>query len=148
MKVNQLFILLAAFAGIWVAFQGAINGLLARQLSHPLQATFVSFLGGTLVIALILVFLQPEIPSGTTLKRIPWYLYTGGAMGVFFVTVALLSVPRIGATQFLAAILAGQVVGALLIDHFGLLEVPVQHISWKRIGGVLLIVIGVFLTQR
>jgi bacterial/archaeal transporter family-2 protein len=44
--------------------------------------------------------------------------------------------------------LTGQVVASIAIDHFGLLGVPVQSASLPRIGGALLIVMGVVIVQR
>ena len=148
MKTAQIFLLFSLMAGILLPFQGAINGLLSQSLKHPLQATLVSFTCGVLAIVLILLFIQPEIPKWTTLKTLPWYLFAGGVLGVIFVTAALLSVPKIGATNFLAALLLGQMIGSVIIDHFGILKVPVQPISLIRVIGIVVIAIGMWLVQQ
>jgi transporter family-2 protein len=44
--------------------------------------------------------------------------------------------------------LTGQVVASIVIDHFGLLGVPVRSAGLARIGGALLIVVGVVIVQR
>lgn len=59
-----------------------------------------------------------------------------------------LSVQRIGGTAFLAAMLTGQMAGALILDHFGLFNVPVQPISVSRLAGIVLLALGVYLVQR
>ena len=43
--------------------------------------------------------------------------------------------------------LTGQVVASVVTDHFGLLGVPVQSAGLARIGGALLIVVGVVIVQ-
>jgi len=45
-------------------------------------------------------------------------------------------------------IIAGQMIVTLIIDHFGLLGVPVKEISPIRIGGILLITVGVVLIRK
>ena len=45
-------------------------------------------------------------------------------------------------------IIAGQMIVTLIIDHFGLLGVPVKEVSIARIGGILLITAGVVLIRR
>ncbi len=148
MKATQLFLVFSVLAGVLVPFQSAINGLLSQSMKHPLQATLISFAGGVLALLIILLVIQPDIPKWAEIKGLPWYLFIGGVLGVVFVTSALLSVPRIGATNFLGAVLLGQVIGSLIIDQFGLLQVPVQPITIKRIVGIIAIGIGVWLVQQ
>ena len=148
MKSSTLFIILSLAAGLVIPLQGALNGILGKQMNHPLQATFISFLGGVFFLFILLIIINPDIPTWSMLKGNPWYIYTGGFLGVIFVTMALLSVPIIGAGNFLAAALTGQMVGAIIIDHFGILNVPVQPITWTRVLGVLFLFLGVYLVKR
>ena len=145
MKSIYLFISIAA--GVLVPYQAAMNGLLNRYMDNPLQASFVNFAAGLVFVILVLLLLRPDIPGVATLAAVPWYLYLGGVLGVCFVTAALLAVPRIGGTAFLAAMLAGQMAGALVMDHFGLLDVPVHPISLTRLTGIGLLAAGVWLVQ-
>lgn len=144
----QFFLLLSFAGGFLIPYQAAINGLLSKYLQHPLQASAVNFLGGAAFITLILLYLQPALPAVDNLRRVPWPLFCGGILGALFVTASLLSVPRIGGTAFLAAMLAGQMVGAMVMDHYGLLNVPEHPISLTRIAGIATLVLGVYLVQR
>lgn len=144
----QFFLLISVAAGMLIPYQAAINGLLSRSLQHPLQASAVNFLGGAVFLVLLLLYLQPALPAAESLRKIPWYLYCGGIMGVLFVTASLIAVPQIGGTAFLAAMLTGQMVGAVILDHFGLLNVPVQPVSLSRIAGIGMLALGVYLVQR
>lgn len=145
--MKSTFLILSIIAGALVPYQAAINGMLNKYMSNPLQASLVNFLGGAVFVVVLLLFLRPDVPAVDTLGRIPWYLYFGGLLGVCFVTIALLSVPRIGGTAFLAAMLTGQMAGAMLMDHFGLLGVPVHPISMTRLAGITLLGVGVWLVQ-
>lgn len=145
---TQWFLVVSFAAGMLIPYQAAINGLLSSHLEHPLQASLFNFIGGALFLSLLLLLIQPALPAFDTLRRIPWYLFAGGVLGVLFVTASLLAVPRIGGTAFLALMLTGQMMGALILDHFGLFEVPVQPVTVSRIAGVMLLGLGVYLVQR
>jgi bacterial/archaeal transporter family-2 protein len=75
-------------------------------------------------------------------------MWTGGLLGAFFVCASIILTPRLGAATTVGVFLTGQVVASIAIDHFGLLGVPVQSASLPRIGGALLIVMGVVIVQR
>ena len=145
--MKSTYLLLSVVAGVLVPYQAAVNGMLNKYMDNPLQASLVNFAGGVVFVVLMLLFLRPAVPALDTLESVPWYLYFGGLLGVCFVTIALLSVPRIGGTAFLAAMLTGQMAGALVMDHFGLLGVPVHLISLKRLAGISLLAAGIWLVQ-
>ncbi|TKG97310.1 DMT family transporter [Puteibacter caeruleilacunae] len=144
----MIYILFAVLMGALSPLQAGINAQLSQYLKHPLQATFFSFLGGIILISLIVTFLVPAFPNFSQLREVPWYLYIGGALGVVFVTGFLLLIPRIGATSLVAAVLVGQLVMSIIIDHFGWLGVQTIEISMKRLVGVILLVIGTLLVQK
>jgi transporter family-2 protein len=56
--------------------------------------------------------------------------------------------PRLGATLTFSLVVAGQLLMAVALDHYGLLGVPVQTISWLRILGIALITAGVVLIRK
>jgi transporter family-2 protein len=55
---------------------------------------------------------------------------------------------ELGATTLLALTLLGQLSTALVIDHFGWLQMPENPITWTRIAGVALLGAGVWLVSR
>jgi bacterial/archaeal transporter family-2 protein len=56
-------------------------------------------------------------------------------------------VPQLGAATFFALLIAGQMIGSIAFDHFGLLGVPVHPISAVRLAGAALLVGGVVLIR-
>lgn len=144
----QFFLLISFAGGLAIPYQAAINGLLSKYLHHPLQASAVNFVGGAVFIALLLLYLQPALPAMDNVRKIPWYLFCGGILGAFFVTAALIAVPRIGGTTFLAAMFTGQMVGAVIMDHYGLLNVSAHPVSLTRIAGIGLLAAGMYLVHR
>ena len=72
---------------------------------------------------------------------------SGGLLGATFVTSAGVLAPRLGAATLVAAVVAGQMVGALLLDHYGVVGYPQHSLSIERVTGVMLVMTGVALIQ-
>ena len=69
-------------------------------------------------------------------------------MGAYFVTMTIVSVPRLGAMSVMALLIAGQMTMSLVMDHFGWLGIPSQPISPLRVLGALLLFVGVVLIRK
>jgi transporter family-2 protein len=79
----------------------------------------------------------------------PWWIYvSGGTIGAIFVFFLLFSTPIIGATAMIGAVIAGQLIGSVALDHFGALGLPQQALSPGRALGIALLVGGVFLIRK
>ncbi len=138
---------LALIAGICIPTQAGINSQLNDWTRSPVLAATISFTVGTLVLIIYAVILRLPLPSLSTLTGQPWWIWTGGALGAFFVATSIYLVPRLGATTMLAWFLAGQFGASILLDHFGWLGFSQQPISLTRIVGVLLIAAGAMLVR-
>jgi transporter family-2 protein len=78
----------------------------------------------------------------------PWWAWGAGILGGLYIAASAAFGPMIGGATFLALIVAGQIVTALALDHFGLLGFPVRPIDAWRLTGALLVVGGMFLLAR
>ncbi len=149
MQKSLWLILVAVAVGGLVPFQSSINAHLGQFVKSPLQATLINFLGGVLILLIILLlFYKNPFPSITEIKQIPWYLFFGGLFGVTFVTTVVILTPKIGITNMLAGAMVGQLILSAVIDHFGLLNIPVHPISWQRALGICMLIGGIALTQK
>lgn len=142
-----LLALLALVAGTCVPTQAGINARLSLWTRSPVLAAGISFFVGTLVLAGYLLAARLPFPPLRTLAEQPWWLWSGGVFGAFFVAVTIYLAPRLGATNMLAWVLTGQMTAALLLDHFGLLGYPLHAMSLGRAAGVLLLVAGVLMIR-
>ena len=137
-------VVIGLVAGSLLGAQPSINGQLGRSLEHPLQASLISFGSGTAIILVISVLIGSFPPAFTTPPReLPWWIWFGGAIGVIMVTTSLILVPRVGSLPWFAAVMTGQTVAALCLDHFGLLGNPKIPTSPLRMLGVGLLAAGV-----
>lgn len=148
MTVKFLISLCAAlFAGSMIAFQSPINARLGLATGGPLIATFFSFAVGTVALGILLI-VTGNIPRGADMAATAPWMWLGGLMGAVFVFVSVSVVPVLGAALMIALFVAGQLIGALIIDKTGFLLPAQIPLSWERIGAVALILCGVILFGR
>ncbi|SMQ25878.1 transporter family-2 protein [Pseudomonas helmanticensis] len=138
---------LAAFAGAVVPFQSAINSNLARALGHPLWATLASLLVSVLLLLPVILALRLPLPSMAFISKAPLWMWAGGAFGVCFVALAVVLLPKLGASGFVALALAGQVIASMVLDHFGLFGLVEKQLTVSRVSGAVLLIAGVVLIQ-
>ncbi len=145
---KYILIFAALIIGGFLSVQGSINAQLSSFLKHPLQAALTNFLVGTVILLLLNIVLRTTMPTISELKTVPWYLFFGGAIGAMFVTSVVLLIPQIGVTTMLAASIAGQLIIAAIIDHYGFFGINVRPISLSRVAGIILLILGIFLIQK
>lgn len=109
-----VFALLAFLAGGGSSVQQAINGRVSQQVG-PWMTTLNNFVVGTA--ALVVVFAFSLIVHGH-LHPLPhtWWLYTGGLIGMSFIWLAALLVRVYGVLVLGLSMIAGQVIGAQVIQ--------------------------------
>ncbi|WDZ88020.1 DMT family transporter [Micromonospora cathayae] len=133
--------LLPLLAGIGIAWQQAVNGRVRAAAGNALTATLVNFTVGTL--ALLVVFavdlLVRGLPGGG-LPAEPW-LYLGGPLGILFIALAAAIVRFTGVLLLGLATIAGQIVGAVLLDV--LLPTAASHPGPATLLGAALTLVAV-----
>ena len=147
MNAATLPLALALFAGALIAVQAPINAILGKASGSPIIAAFISFVVGTIALGAF-VARSPNGLFAAELRSVPWYAWTGGLYGAFFVAIAAFGAPRIGVGPLLTAAIAGQLLGAIILDHYGLLGLARQPVSIEKIAGVALVLIGAWLVRR
>jgi len=143
-----LLVPVALGAGTAVSMQFGVNSQLRTVAGGPVAASAVSFIVGTVTLVALTFVLNRGLPSFGDVSGAPWWIWTGGLLGAFYVFASIILTPRLGAATTVALILTGQVLGSIVIDHFGLFRVAAQDATPLRLLGALLIVAGVFFVQR
>jgi len=139
----QLFaLLLAVIAGVLVGVQRALNGQINEHSQNSYTTSLLNFITGTsfltlfiiILIALGRVELQP-LPIG------PWWIYTGGVIGVIYIAATSLIVQHLGVLTFTLFSVGGQLIASLLLDIYS----PTQgvSVSWYLVSGIAMTYIGV-----
>lgn len=116
----------SGLAGVLVAVQSRVNGGLSQQLGNGYVTAAVSF-GSGLVIMCILMLASPRARRGLgqlrteiRARRLPAWTLFGGAAGALFVLGQGTVAPLTGLAMFTVGIVAGQVLGGLILDRVGL----------------------------
>ena len=141
-------IVLSLLAGAAVPMQAGSNARLGVLLGHPFWATAISLCVSGAAIAVVMLLIKVPRPNGAALLGAPWWVWLGGLAGVFYITVALITVPRLGALNFIMAVVVGQLVISLLIDYFGLLGLPKNTPSLQKLLGVSVVLAGFVIASR
>ncbi len=142
------FYLVSIIAGIAVAFQTGVNSQLRTDTGNPVLAALISFIIGTAALVVLYFAFFRQSPIFPADYKFEWWKFTGGLLGVLYVTAVVIAAPRIGAGNALAFIVGGQFVAAIIIDHYGWMQLPVTPISAARIIGIVLLLAGVYLIQK
>jgi transporter family-2 protein len=138
---------LAFTAGIAGAVQVAVMGRFGDRVG-AFEALAFSLLLSTLLSTLVLLAVRGSVGGFGDAFRAPKWLWLGALMGAFIVLAITVTGPRIGVVAVTALLIAGQLGTAVAIDRYGLFGVERIGLSWSRIAGIALLVLGAVLTLR
>lgn len=146
--MNYIYILFAFLVGLAITVQAGVNANLRQAMASPILAAAISF--GSGLIALILLFFASgsSAPSLEAIKQVSWWKWTGGVMGAVYMITVIVSVPKIGTANLVSLSVAGQLVAAIILDHYGLMGFTLHPANGWRLLGVMLIITGVLLVVK
>lgn len=137
------FIVIAFGAGIALAVQAAINSQLSVAVANqPLLAAAISFSTGAITLLLLCWWKADLIGALQHLPKQPFWKFLGGPLGALAVFTTVFLAPKIGVSNMLFFIIIGQLVAALIIDHFGLMGMPIRAVNGWKIFGFMVILLG------
>jgi transporter family-2 protein len=139
---------LALLAGVSVVIQQVLNANLRVELNSAVWSGFVSYLLGLACMALLAITLSEPVPSIGLVARVPIWAWTGGLFGAIFIGLAIILTHKLGAAALIALVITGQMIAAIVFDHFGWLGLAQRPIDLSRLIGVGLLVAGVVLIRR
>ncbi|MGD1927329.1 MAG: DMT family transporter [Leptolyngbyaceae cyanobacterium] len=145
MNERTIYLLAALAGGAVLPIQVALNTLLRRYVGEAMQVTFISYLAGALASLMICLLARYPLPATTALSQTAWWMWVGGCLGTFYVWSTIFATPQIGAALALALTIAGQMIAALFLDHYGAIGLAKHAATPTRIAGVVLVVLGVSL---
>ncbi len=139
-------LLLSMFLGVVLTVHLAMNGMVGAAINNPRVGNAVFWCIGA-AMAVILGITGWESGALSGVAQVNPILLTAGAMGASLVFGIAYLIPRVGAGPFTYALLAGQIISAMVLSHYGWLGSPKQPITPMGIAGVVVLVIGVILTK-
>ena len=146
-----LLIVSALVAGLLIPLQVRVNASLGKELNHPAMAGLMSFIVGTAVMlavcAMLIAGSKASAPDVKQMAGFPIWIWAGGLLGALFVTSNIVLAPRLGTSVMICSIVAGQLIGSITIDHFGLIGAKTIPISIPRIIGAVMLISAVLIIQ-
>jgi bacterial/archaeal transporter family-2 protein len=136
---------LTMFLGVILAVHLSMNGKVGSVIANPRVGNAVFWCIGAFTAAVIGLGGWQHGALGP-LKEVHPLLLTAGALGACLVFAIAWLIPQIGAGPLMITLLAGQILGGLVMSHFGWLGSPVDPISPMKLLGVAVMVGGVVLT--
>ncbi len=130
---------LPLLAGFGTGYQQAVNGRVKRLVGSALTATFVNFVVGTALLAVVTAISLPftggpsSVPEG-------WWLWTGGIVGTVFIAIQATTVGIIGVLGLGVSIVTGQLLGSIALDF--LVPVASSEIQLSTILGAVITLVG------
>jgi bacterial/archaeal transporter family-2 protein len=138
------FYLFTIFLGIVLTVHLSMNGKVGAVINNARVANALFWCIGALGATLIgLTGWEAGALGG--LKQVHPLLLTAGLMGASLVFAIAWLIPQIGAGQLMIVLLAGQIIGGLVLSHFGWLGSPLQPVTPSRILGAFVMLGGVVL---
>ena len=140
-----VYILLALMIGVIAAVYLPMNSSVARHLGSPLTAN-MTFYSVALVTSVLLFLIFGDFSTLYRIPAVPPQLYLTGFVSAFIVLAITFLIPKLGARQLAILSIAGQILMAMAISHFGVLESPRDPLTLKKIVGAALLISGVMVS--
>lgn len=142
----MLALAIGIIAGIASTVQASINTEARRFFRSPFITAGLNFMVAWLCLAAFIFFTEHRlsVPVSEIAKNPPW-IWLGGVCAIIIVTLNILCVPKLGAAGNVMILNFGQVVTGLVIDHFALFGADEVRMSFMRLAGALLVLLGLIL---
>lgn len=140
--MRYLFYLFALLAGAALSFEGAIFAELGKTIGQ-LETSFYNFFVSSIIVGLIWIFWGKGKISYVTVT--PRWTLLGGILNVVYLTAIVMSVPYVGVGISTVAVIIGQLVMSMVIEHFGWLGSQKKKINKENIFAVASMLIALIL---
>ena len=134
----------AIISGLAIGVQSSLIGTAGKVTGASLTGLLVNFLGGATagIILLVIYFRQGSGTFSGMQTSTFGMIFAAGVLGIGVITGVAYALPKTGIAAGLAAIIAGQMVVAVVVDTFGLTGSEPIPLSWTRILGLGLLALG------
>lgn len=141
-NLSMIAVVAGCIAGAVVGVQRALNGQINENSHQSFTTSLLNFITGTaFLVILILMGIATNRIELVALPAGPWWIYTGGVIGVIYIAFTSTIVQHLGVLTFTLFSVGGQLVGSLVID----LVSPTDgvHVSAYLVTGIVMTYAGV-----
>jgi transporter family-2 protein len=145
MESILLIILIGLAGGVAVGIQSPLASMISQRLGL-FESVLIVHLGGA-VVALIPLLIYGGGKLGQW-RSLPWYTLGAGIFGLIVIGAISYMIPRIGVAAAITTIVAGQLLVGTILDYFGLLGAVEKTLDPARVIGLVVVLVGVWLTVK
>ncbi|AFS01008.1 DMT family transporter [Lentilactobacillus buchneri] len=139
-----IFMTISLVAGFLLSNQSPINADLSRLVKSPFIAGTISFIIGTLFLAILAMSMTGRLfPNGNFIQAQPAWIWLGGLLGSIYLTSNILLFPKIGAIQTTILPIMGQITMGTVTDWLGWFGSDKVAMTAWRLVGILILIVGV-----
>ena len=146
--MKSILILLAVVSGAVLPIQAALNGKMGKAVGDPIYAALISFVVGSIGLLAYVIVSKTQLSSITEATSVNWTVWLAGILGAFYVACVMILAPKLGVALTFGLVVTGQLGISLILDHFGLIGIPVREINWQKILGMAFIIAGVAIIRK
>jgi transporter family-2 protein len=148
MFTRVLLLVLVALGGVGLTMQMAWNSRLRIGTGSPVLTNIISICVS--LVSLVLFWLTGLTPKGSlpAVNSLPAWAWFGGVFAAYYLVASLIAIPKLGTAAVFALVIAGQMIGALVLDSTGAFGVPHLSLTGSRVIGTVLLFAGALLIQR
>lgn len=143
---SSAYIGIALLMGAAMSIYLPMNSSVSRYLNSSIAAT-VTFYAVALLTAAVILMLSGEHDAITRIGQVPIYLFLAGFISAFMILGTTFLIPKIGARRFFILLISGQILMAIIVSHYGILESPRDPITSKKVLAAGLVIAGAFLSS-
>lgn len=140
-----IIIFIGLIGGAAVGLQSPLASMVSGRLGI-FESVFIVHIGGALIALIPLL-----IHGGGKLaqwRSVPWYALGAGVFGLIVIGAVSIMIPRVGVAASVVTIVAGQLLVGTMLDHYGLLGAVEKTLDPTRIAGLIVVMLGVWLTVK
>jgi transporter family-2 protein len=146
--MKAVWFVIVFIAGTLLPLQAGLNARFGKSIDSPLFASLFAFIVGALAVAVYMPFTKESV-TWSGLRSTPLYYWLGGGLtGAVYITTTMLALPRIGMALTFGLVVAGQVIIAVILDHYNVLVAEQHTFNAWRLLGIVLIILGVIVVRK
>lgn len=146
MEVRKMFgFLIALLSGALMSVQGVFNTQVTKTTGVWVSNGWVQF--SAFAVCLAVWFFTGRDSVAAIVRVEPKYMLLGGVVGAGITWTVIKSVDALGPAKSALLIVIAQLAVSYLIELFGLFGMDKAPLDWRKLGGLVLAVIGIAIFQ-
>jgi transporter family-2 protein len=136
--------LLGLIGGVATPVQASYNNKTREELRSLYLAALLNFITAGILLAVIVLGMEHNLSVPLReIARQPLWIWLGGVCGIIIQMLNVICLPKLGSAGNIMIVCCGQIFAGLAIDQWGLFGSPLIPMTWLRLAGAVLVLLGI-----